>query len=151
VVPKASLPSLSAGIRALRTGRTRGWRTRTGLEGRSLCPVVSDRKPDSFSSSFLACISALCCRHTADRCITGASSTGKIPREVFPCCHRVAPWIVSCKYAYAAGNHGFPSPSQGRVFGRSGLKLWTGSFISTCLWSVQKQLMPLSSKLFYSF
>lgn len=87
---------------------------------------------------------------TADTYIIRASSNGKIPRETFPCCHRVVPWIVSCKYACASGNRDSPSPSQGRVFGRSGLKTGTGSFVSTCLWSVHKQLVILNSKLFYS-
>lgn len=57
---------------------------------------------------------------TADIYIIAAPSAGKILLEMFPCCHRVVQWIVSCKSACACGNWDSPSflkaESLGEVF-----------------------------------
>lgn len=59
---------------------------------------------------------------TADTCILAASATGKIPLEVFPCCHRVVQWIVSCKSACAGGNWDSPSFLKAELLGEVVLK-----------------------------
>ena len=59
---------------------------------------------------------------TADSYIIAASSTGKIPWETFPCCHRVVQWIVSCKCACASGNCDSPSFLKVESLGEVALK-----------------------------
>lgn len=147
--------------------RENAWLKSTLPEGRSLCIVVSDRKSNSFSSSFLDCICTLYCkgRQTQRQQISTLTeplplekypekrspaaivwSLGLFPANLFPANQGIGLCLCLCCW-----KSWFPNPSQDRIFGRSGLKMGTGSFTFNCLCSVQKQLLILNSKLFYSF
>lgn len=103
--------------------REDAWLQSTVLQSRSPCLSDSDSRPHSSSSSCKSVsVPFIAKAETADTCILAASATGKTPLEVFPCCHRVVQWIVSCKPACAGRNWDSTSFLKAEVLGEVVLK-----------------------------